>query len=180
MMRLTLALLAAVVLLSRCDADNFLSGQWFSRQEMTDGQGLLVPNVPANGTGAWVELNLGHYGGDVVGVIRFYTSPNRLPGDEVPCAGTFLACTCEFVDGRYDSDTETMVFKFPSCERPKPTEPRDELCASLRRVSGDEVAWTMRPCSDASAPPATASFLRTEPESGLVPDDKACTKCQAQ
>lgn len=170
MRTLGLSMVALVGLTLGCSADNYLSGQWFERVTL-DAGGQPLP--PTNGTGLWVELNLGHYGEDVVGVIRFYKSSNRTKNDRIDCNDPEYVCSCDFVEGRYDSDSEIMAFDFLSC-----VEPRVRLCATLKRHSDTETEWAMRPCDQPTADGDVATFEQTKPGDQLIFTDKACTKCE--
>ena len=175
MIRLVLALLAAVPMLSRCDADSYLSGQWFSSVDMADQLG-----VAKSGQGIWVELNLGHYGEEVVGVIRYYKSDDRNPGQVVQCGDRekdpahkegepALECTCEFLGGVFDSDSETLSFTVHDCAG-------KARCVSMHRENDSLLTWTMDSCGGGGQA-KSVTFDRKKDESQLSTNDKACTKC---
>ncbi len=155
------ALLASALLvggtLQGCDSERFLSGQWFTSQ--TEAGFEKKPNAT---TQRWIELNLGHYGEDVVGIIRFYGDQNRTITEE--CASG-SKCTCQQIDGHYDLDAETVYFRFVDCDGKSRT-------AAVTRVSSDELSWRIDDV------PQIDRFRRTKSENQLTIDrDKACTQC---
>lgn len=111
-------LLAASLLMAGCDQSSFLGGQWVveesadgpSADEGISGAALQCTqefdeenNLVVDCERKWIELNLGHFGEQVVGTLRFYESPNRSNATRTKCT-TKNQCCCQYIDARLRAD----------------------------------------------------------------------------
>ena len=102
-----------------CDQDRFLSGQWV----LDPGQAIdtvplgCIPGRMDAESGQpipcekYVELSLGHFGREVVGVLRFYDNEERF--DPTRCTAD-NRCACQWIEGRFENDQ--LQFKLQDCE----------------------------------------------------------------
>lgn len=153
-----------LILLCGCDADRFLSGQWttttaidLSQLGLSDSEGQSVN----------IELNLGHYGQDVVGVTRFVATEDHNfdslgcePVDELP------ACPCNRIDGTFKSSSGKFYFDLVNCIGNKHQtvlhESGDLLLGIIEMSGGGELE---------------VEFEATASEIELTSSDKTCDLC---
>jgi len=168
MIRLWLAVLAVMTI--GCDDHKILSGQWFSEEPMplyyfqNDGQ-VTSP--------VYVELTLGHYGKDVVGIVRYYNKAVQLPGNLRQCDGAQVPqeCSCNEVMGDYHIKKQRFRFYL------------DPFCADsggdlveMVLVDDDTLRWTV-PAQDGQSP-EQVYFERVLEEKALTKSHKLCAACQ--
>ena len=172
-----------VWLLMGChDPDSFLSGKWFTAELTTEDSTAMAQEVAAllgcksDGCALFVELNLGHYGEDVVGVIRFYRDKDRVSATACDIEG----CGCQSIRGVYRGD-DVFRFTFRDCAGCLRT-------AEIQRETDDRIIWKLNnadkqvsmdvecltPTPDISA---DLPFDRLTSESRLTVADKACDEC---
>lgn len=165
--------LLALVVLAGCDQDRFLSGQWTLQQpEIGDESGLdtgvllgctVGDNESTETCERWLELNLGHFGEQVVGTLRFYDSPNRIEQKQSVCSAT-NRCACQYIDARLRNDE--LIFEYSDCAGTV----RDGL---IRVIGSSELEWVID--SDAGA----AGAVRLVPGDTPTSSDKVCVpECQ--
>jgi hypothetical protein len=156
--------LLLIVLLLGCDADRFLSGQWTS-----------ISPVPLSSLGlsasddlkVHIELNLGHYGQDVVGVVRFVgTAEHNF--DTLGCAALdeLPACPCNRVDGTYKASSGKVYFDLVNCNKGKQR--------TVLHREGDQLAGTLEIVDGT----LDIEFEQSATEGELTSSDKACDPCE--
>lgn len=152
-----------------------LHGKWQARG------GGTTPILP----GA-VELVLGHYGGDVVGVVRFYAlemAQDAVWGDlTVPRA---TECPCAYIaHGRYDEGPRRLTFTVAVTEAcppladsaPAPSAPA--LVFTMELQGDDEMAGSVQfqGAKDIAQP---LLFRRNTADSGAIQDSDPDKRCEA-
>lgn len=117
-----------------CNDDRFLSGQWLlseGGEKAIDGR-LFGCQGSEEECRVWIEVNLGHFGEDVVGVIRWFDDQNRLK--RRACNAKNPAECCLYVEGRFRDDRFTFDYE--------DWDPQTEVFhSSFEVISSSEVAW---------------------------------------
>jgi hypothetical protein len=151
-------LITAILLAGGCNADSFLSGQWTTIEPRQD----LGSDVKLH-----LELNLGHFGSDVVGVIRYVTT-EEFQFTSLGCEpnNTLPACPCSRISGTYKSTRETFFVRLIDC-------------AGLERdlILHDGGAGLEGSLEDANGKTHDLEFEQTKTERQLTTSDKACDDC---
>jgi len=156
--------LVILVVLCGCDADRFLSGQWTSTAAV---ELELLGISDSGGQKVNIELNLGHYGQDVVGVSRFvgtevhnFETLGCQPVNDLP------VCPCNRIDGTYKSSSGKFYFELKSCSG-----------VDFRTVlheNGDLLEGTIEIASQE----IDIEFEQTASEGELTSSDKSCDSCE--
>jgi hypothetical protein len=160
-----IACLLVLILFSACDADRFLSGQWTTTSPIALNQlGLTVdPELAVN-----IELNLGHYGQDVVGVIRFVgTSKHNFYTLGCQALDELPACPCTRVDGTFKASSGKFYFDLVNCGGGKHR--------TVLHESGDFLKGTVEMSGGGML---EVEFEQSAGENGLTSSDKACDPCE--
>ncbi len=170
-----LLVLLASVAVSACDEDIFLSGKWIpsgiTAEEARDlGRclGRCPEGVSDESCELYFEVSMGHFGEDVVGVIRFFENESRQREAECrPAEG--LYCTCSSIEGVYRESR--MDFAMRDCG--------DVLHdAVMTRVDSETVELTIKKPGVAGCDALTLTKVLNEDQ--LTVRDKACTECRAE
>ncbi len=162
--------LSAAIFASACDTDRFLSDKWILEQP-EEGEELpfdatlagCEPVVDSDGVtvdcGKWIELNLGHFGEQVVGTIRYYDRPNRVAAHETSCS----QCQCQYINARFKNNR--LTFSYLDCHGKNPRE-------AVIRVEGSKLIWVLDPADEENT---TIDLV----QSGHLPTsrDKVCNAC---
>ena len=172
--------------LSGChDPDSFLSGKWFSDeltlQENTGDAAALaqILGCKTENCELFIEMNLGHYGQDVVGVLRLYRDENRVS----PATCEVEGCSCRSIRGAYRGD-DVFRFNFLDCNG-------CTHMAEIVRDTDDRLVWTIstndyekrggtgcgNSSTDTEAMSVDFTMVRLSEESQLTVSDKACDEC---
>jgi hypothetical protein len=174
------------MVLSGChDPDRFLSGKWFTNELSSANSTTTALEVgkilgcQTEDCELYIEMNLGHYGEDVVGVIRFYRDENRIS----PASCAVEGCDCRSIRGVYRGDS-IFRFTFMDCAGCTRT-------AEVRWETDDRIIWQLstndrQGSSDASCIPYPEELDefnielplgKLNSESQLTVADKACEEC---
>ena len=158
--------------LASCDSERFLSDKWVLAAPLDEG-GLDTRFLGCTGDEAtcrrWIELNLGHFGEDVVGTLVFFDDRLRVR-DTRTCTDETFGCSCRYVSGTYADGTASLSVDGGTCA-PEP-EKRLELHVTLR-VEDDTLVWV-------EAPEVEGEPVRLERgPRGPTPSDKVCVPCSA-
>lgn len=174
----------AVLLAAGCDDDSFLGGKWVPTQ-LTAGDGggarafgAFLGRCPTGDTSEacelFVDFSLGHYGDDVVGVVRYYENESRQR--EVVCApDDDVFCSCMSIRGKYNEPK--FDFQLTDCHGL-------ERNAQMVRKTSDQVELVIfdAPAADCPGKPDCTTLRfdleKTLNEDQLTPRDIACTACQ--
>jgi len=186
MLRLRTDLLLVIFALSGChDPDRFLSGKWFTSELANSESGASASEVAqilgcqTDDCELFVEMNLGHYGEDVVGVIRFYRDQNRVS----PTTCDVEGCGCRSIRGVYREDG-MFRFNFVDCGGCLRT-------AEVEWETDDRIVWQLSSDdrlnhTDSDCVPYTTELdkltielplSKLGNESQLTVADKACDEC---
>lgn len=105
------ALLILPLCVSACDSERFLDGRWVldNPENGLNTQALGCKGSKEECT-VYPELILGHFGEEVVGVVRYFDDPKRK--DESACD---RCGGCQSIEEN-DFDGETLFFRFKPCE----------------------------------------------------------------
>jgi len=149
-----------------CNESQVLSGQWFSEDPMPltyfehDGQ-VQTPY--------YLELNLGHYGSEVVGVARYFTKPDQHHLNWPACNKELPGCRCNEVVGNYNMVKKRLRLYL------------DPYCSGMVKLlelaleEDDEMVWKVP--TDETNITKTVVFERMLEENGLTAKQKACEPC---
>ncbi|GMV44533.1 MAG: hypothetical protein AMXMBFR64_62490 [Myxococcales bacterium] len=171
------AALLLIALLGACTPDTrIVFGKWQARG---GGTTQILPGA--------VELVLGHYGGDVVGVVRFYSkemNQDAVWGDlTVP---RVAACPCAYIaHGRFDEGPRRLTFTVdvkPPCPPvidPNPPEDAPALVFTLLLEGDDEMKGSVR-YQGSDAPVQALLFRRNTSDSGEIQDADPDKRCEGQ
>ena len=179
-----LCIAATALALSGChDPDSFLSGKWFSENLALPehaGDAAVLGQLMGCQTEAcelFIEMSLGHYGEDVVGVIRFYRDENRVSVTTCEVEG----CGCRSIRGVYRNDG-VLRFNFVDCSGCLRT-------AEVVRVTDERLIWTVSHSEDHLDPTSECqaavrsdasldiTLVKLSAESQITVSDKACSEC---
>ena len=140
----------SILLMGACDQDRFLSGQWiiapeedgtepgrdmeplFACDPTDDVANPVDEDSGQQGCTKWLELNLGHFGEDVVGSLRFFDTAARL--QQTICTET-TRCSCGYVQGRFANDK--LILTHRDCTGDRVVE------TTIRVVSSSELQWEL-------------------------------------
>jgi|GEM_PF-4214704 hypothetical protein len=149
-----------------CNESQVLSGQWFSTDPMP------LTYFHHNGdveTPYYLELTLGHYGSEVVGVARYFTKHDQHELNWPACNKEISGCRCNEVVGNYSMEMKRLrLYMDPYCS------------GSVKRLElflqgDDKMEWQV-PTDDTNIA-KTVVFERTLDESGLTSTQKTCVPC---
>ncbi len=152
--------LGALLLLGACDASRFLSGKWVLKPGEQDEENPV--DITALGCSAlegadctkFIELNLGHFGAEVVGTMHFLNS--LVTSDVTECK----QCECRNFEAHYKND----VLSIPGFTDCKGANER----TIIMTVDGNELVWELD--SD-----TTIRFVRSDQL--VTTRDKLCDEC---
>ena len=170
---LVAALLAAIAGTAGCTDDRVLSGQWQTSERVVDPLGILLNPCEGRGPGclpgAFVQFNLGHYGRDVVGTLRFLGGTDLVPDPAVALrqCGATNGCDCQRITGVYDAEGKRFEFFLPTCADPVTDPSRTRQLVTLRLLDNDTLEWEVNG--------QAIRVLRAKEEKSLTVEDKACT-----
>lgn len=150
-----------------------LFGKWQARG---GGAATILPGA--------VELVLGHYGGDVVGVVRFYgkeMDQDSVWGDLL--VPRVLTCPCTYIaDGRFDEGPRRFTFTVdivdacPPVVTASPPKDAPALVFTLSLDGDDQMAGSVQ-FQGSDSPVQALLFRRNSSDSGEIQDadpDKRC------
>jgi len=152
-------MLLSLVALCSCDSDRFLSGQWTTVEASDD----LAKDLDLH-----IELNLGHFGSDVVGVVRFVTT-EKYQFTSLSCDATdnLPVCPCSRLNGTYKSNRETLYMELVDCDGKE----RDLVL----HEGGAGLKGTLE---TAGGQMLDVEFEETKSERQLTTSDRSCDECQ--
>ena len=158
--------LVVIVGLLGCNESQVLSGQWFSDDPMPmtyfnhDGQ-IQTPY--------YLELNLGHYGSEVVGVVRYFTKNDQPHLNWPACNKEFPGCRCNEVVGNYNMEMKRLrLYLDPYCSG-------SVKLLELFLQGDDEMEWQVP--TDGTNIAKTVAFKRMLNEGEVTDEQKICTPC---
>ena len=160
------AFVILLILMAGCDSHKVLSGQWLAEDPMPLTYFEPDGNVS---TPVYVELTLGHYGNEVVGIARYYTKAIALPENLRQCDDTMmsLACQCTEVSGDYHLDKERFRFYLdPYCSG-------NTKLVELVLDDDDLLVWKLD-----NAGSKEIEFRRVLEEKALTKSHKTCAPCE--
>jgi hypothetical protein len=161
-----------IVLTLGCDTDRILSGQWFSVE-------ALPYEYIGGSEDMYVELNLGHYGREVFGVLRFYTTEVQTTDNRKVCSQESV-CGCQAIQGTYNASRKRFVFSFKPC-LPPPEATGASQIAIVTLSDTNELIWETKEKENDVAQIKKIVLERTKNESQLRSLDKMCDdKCGAR
>ena len=149
-----------------CNESQVLSGQWFSADPMPLTYFHHDGDVQ---TPYYLELNLGHYGSEVVGVARYFTKHDQHALNWPACHAELPGCRCNEVVGNYNMEKKRLrLYLDPYCSG-------TVRLLELHLEQDDEMVWKVP--KDETNIAKTVVFDRTLEESGLTAKHKACEPC---
>ena len=105
-----LCLVLFCLLMAGCPSGNELGGVWRS----VESDGVLIYDSTTGKPDIGIEIQLGHYGLDIAGVMRFYrTRQYDLTRD---ATNPYFECACTYMrKGRYGANSKTFEFIMEGC-----------------------------------------------------------------
>jgi hypothetical protein len=177
------ALWSLLLSLTACTPESrILFGKWQSHDGIVglvdpDGQALVLPGG--------VELVLGHYGRDVVGVVRFYAeqfAPDDVWGDlTVPRAAD---CPCSVIQGgQYDDEARRVIFTVsqtdgcPPAAALSPPAGKPALVFTLTLTDDDTLSGTVQ-YQGKDTKRQSIAFERNTSNSGDIDENDRDKECE--
>jgi hypothetical protein len=172
--RTVCVLFAFSLLTVGCDQDRYLSGTWVLkaaddgsdppplRAELLGCAPLLEEGRLVAGCNKWMDLNLGHFGSEVVGTIRLYDSHIRTNSNETACSETAL-CACQYIQGQLRGSR--LDFQFRDCKG-------QQQLGTLIVTSDQELLWHIGP----SGAGQTLTLVR-DPHPPTTSDKQCSSEC---
>lgn len=147
-----------------CQDTNLLTGVYHSTAP------VVSEDVTGWEQGVWIEMVLGHYGPDVAGLLRFYSSNDFLTTVEG-------IRNCVYVEkGEYDPATSELTIRF---SRPDLYgSPDKSIYLGLKLLThdgGDELGGVFGPSDSLDSADTVASFKREENALSMSDSDKICS-----
>ncbi len=122
-----------------CPSGNELGGVW----RLVETDSVLIFDPATGKPDVGIEVQLGHYGLDIAGVMRFYrTRKYDLTRD---ATSPYFECACTYMrKGRYGANSKTFEFVMEGCLPGSATTAKRFVHGSLQLDDSDQLVGTLR------------------------------------